>query len=168
MPLLFLTPDEHAVVAAACERLAPGAAAVGAADYVDGLLGAFEVDPPRIWAGGRFSGRHRGEDGFSRFVPLSPLEERAWRQRIGALQGEYQEGLEALGADFASVPPEEQDARLAAVPSFKQTLFVHCCEGMYADPVYGGNHGGAGWRAIGFPGDSQPRGWTDVEVSGRE
>ena len=32
---------------------------------------------------------------------------------------------------------------------------------------YGGNRDRAGWRAIGFEGDVQPRGYTDDEVSGR-
>jgi hypothetical protein len=39
------------------------------------------------------------------------------------------------------------------------------CEGMYGAPEYGGNRDQAGWKAIGFSGDVQPRGWTDVEVS---
>ena len=39
---------------------------------------------------------------------------------------------------------------------------------MYGDPVYGGNRDQAGWRAIDWVGDIQPRGYTDVEVSQRE
>lgn len=175
---------------AALERLfpaddegAPGATAAGVADYVDGLLGAFLVDPPRIWAGGPFSGRHGGEDGFSRFTPLSRVEELAWRTRIeGSLgiperewngpvvgwQERYRVGLAALGADFADLDGDAQDERLATVADFKALLHTHGCEGLYADPVYGGNRAGAGWRSIGFAGDSQPRGYTPVEVTGRE
>jgi len=178
----WLTDEQHAVVAAACDRLVPGSGAAGAADYVDGLLGAFAVDPPRIWAGGPFSGRHGGDDGFSRFLPLGRMEELAWRTRIEGskglperewngpvvgLQERYLEGLPALGPDFATLGPEEQDGRLAAVPEFAALLYEHACEGVYGDPVYGGNREGAGWRSIGFPGDVQPRGWTAVEVSGR-
>ena len=36
---------------------------------------------------------------------------------------------------------------------------------MYGDPVYGGNRDLAGWQAIGFAGDVQPRGYTDDEVT---
>jgi hypothetical protein len=36
---------------------------------------------------------------------------------------------------------------------------------MYGAPEYGGNRDGSGWRAIGFDGDVQPRGWTDAEVA---
>lgn len=169
------------MVAAACERLVPGSAAAGVADYVDTLLGAFAFDPPRIWAGGPFSGRHGGAAGFETFIPLGEVEELAWRTRIEGslgfperefngpvvgLQEQYAAGLETLGADFASQSAEEQDTRLAAVPEFAALLHRHACEGTYGDPVYGGNRDGAGWAAIGFAGDTQPRGWTDVEVRG--
>jgi gluconate 2-dehydrogenase gamma chain len=76
----FFTPAQHAVVEAACERLIPaaeghpGARALRVADYVDGLLGAFVVDPPRIFAGGPYSGRAGGDASFADFLPLSRLE----------------------------------------------------------------------------------------------
>jgi hypothetical protein len=178
----WLSEEQHAVVAAACDRLVPGSAAAGAADYVDGLLGAFTVDPPRIWAGGPFSGRHGGDDGFSSFLPLGRMEELAWRTRIEGsrglperewngpvvgLQERYLQGLDALGEAFAALGAEEQHARLAALPDFTVLLHEHACESTYGDPVYGGNRDGAGWRSIGFTCDVQPRGWTPVEVSGR-
>jgi hypothetical protein len=158
---------------------APGAGAAGAADYADGLLGAFLVDPPRIWAGGPFSGRHGGEAGFERFLELGAVEELAWRTRIEGSQGRperefngpvvglqerYTAGLAALGEDFVDLDGDEQDARLAADPGFRALLYEHACEGTYGDPVYGGNRDGLGWRSIGHVGDTQPRGWTDEEV----
>jgi Gluconate 2-dehydrogenase subunit 3 len=185
----FLTGDEFHVVEAACERLIPataghpGAVALGVADYIDRLLGAFTFDPPRIWAGGPFSGRHGGDASFDTFLRLSRLEELAWRTRIEGSQGiaerefngpvkgwqqEYRDGIASLGHDFADVPVEEQDRRLDAVPEFKQLLYGHACEGAYGAPEYGGNRDLGGWQAIGFPGDVQPRGYTDDEVSGRE
>jgi hypothetical protein len=188
MPV-YLDPESYAVVEAACERLIPpadghpGATAVGVADYIDGLLGAFDADPPRIWAGGPFSGRHGGEASFGRFLRLSRLEELAWRTRIegsraiadrefnGPVKGwqqEYRDGISALGSDFLALAAAEQDARLDAVPEFKQLLYGHACEGAYGAPEYGGNRAQAGWRAIGFPGDVQPRGYTDEEVTGRD
>jgi hypothetical protein len=185
----WLNDHEYGVVEAACERLVPaagehpGATALGVADYVDGLLGAFLVDPPRIWAGGPFSGRAGGEASFETFLPLSRLEELAWRTRIEGSQGiaerefngpvtgwqqEYRDGIAALGADFIGLTPDEQDARLDAVPDFKQLLYGHACEGAYGAPEYGGNQDLGGWRAIAFPGDVQPRGYTDAEVRGRD
>jgi hypothetical protein len=187
MPVHF-DPGSYAVVVAACERLIPaheghpGATGLGVADYVDGLLGAFASDPPRIYAGGPFSGRFGGTASFADFLPLSRLEELAWRTRIEGSRGiaerefngpvvgwqeRYRDGIAALGADFAALSPEEQDARLDAVADFKQLLYEHACEGAYGAPEYGGNRDLGGWRAIGFEGDVQPRGYTDDEVSGR-
>jgi hypothetical protein len=187
----FFSASELEVIVAACERLipadvelgSPGARAGAVGEYVDQLLGAFRFDPPRIWAGGPFSGRHGGEPGFARFVPLGPLDELAWRIRIEGSQGrperefngpvvgwqeQYRDGLAALGADFADLSGDEQDARLDAAADFKALLYSHACEGMYGDPAYGGNRDGAGWRFIAFEGDVQPRGFTDIEVSAPE
>ncbi|HEY5011137.1 MAG TPA: gluconate 2-dehydrogenase subunit 3 family protein [Acidimicrobiia bacterium] len=185
----YLSNDDARILAAAVDRLIPpsgphpGAAALGTVDYIDGLLGAFLVDPPRVFAGGPFSGRHGGTASFAEFLPLRPTEELAWRIRIEGSQGrperefngpvvgwqeQYRAGIAALGDDFDAVDPTEQDRRLAAVPEFRALLYGHANEGCYGAPEYGGNRDGRGWAAIGFPGDSQPRGYTDEEVSGRE
>ncbi len=186
--LRFLTPHEYAVLEVAADRLIPplgahpGGAALGVVDYVDRLLGAFTVDPPLIYAGGPFSGRAGGDASFGNFLPLSRHEELAWRTRIeGSLglperefngptrgwQAVYREGIAALGSDFLDVGGDEQDRRLRAQPELRQVYYGHACEGAYGAPEYGGNRGLAGWHAIGFPGDVQPRGYTDEEVSGR-
>jgi len=183
---VWLTGAEFRTLSAACDRMippsaaGPGAAAAGVPDYIDGLLGAFTVDPPRIWAGGPTSGRMGGEPAFARFHRLSALDELAWRMRIEGSRGlperefngpvtgfqeQYRRGLATLGDDFDRVDPEVQDSRLRSDPDFATLLFHHACEGMYGAPEYGGNRDGAAWRAIGFAGDVQPRGWTDAEVS---
>ena len=186
---VWLTAAEHRTVAALLDVLipadgvSPGAGACGGADYVDQLLGAFTFDPPHVWAGGPFSGRHGGEAGFDRWIPLGSLEELAWRIRIEGSQGRperefngpvtgwqerYRDALALLGEDFADADPDEQATRIEATdPEFRELAFVHACESLYGDPVYGGNRDGAGWTAIGFAGDVQPRGWTDAEVEGR-
>ena len=182
----WLTEEERRVLEAACERTVPGtedgpgAVAGGVPDYIDGLLGAFTVDPPRIWARGPTSGRAGGEAAFASFHPLSPLDELAWRMRIEGSQGlperefngpvvglqeRYRTGLAALGSDFCELDRVGQKDRLAADPDFAELLFHHCCEGLYGAPEYGGNRDGAAWRAIDFAGDVQPRGWTDAEVA---
>jgi hypothetical protein len=186
----FLTDAELAVVEAAADRLVPGddagfpsASAAGTGAYVDTLLGAFTFDPPRIWAGGPFSGRWGGDASFDSWLPLGGVEELAWRTRIEGSQGRperefngpvvglqqrYRDGLAALGADFVDVGGDEQDRRLDADPDFKDLLYEHTCESLYGDPVYGGNRDALVWRAIDFAGDIQPRGYTDVEVTQRE
>jgi hypothetical protein len=182
---VFFDDEEYRVIEAAVARLIPtdadpGAREAGVADYIDGFLGAFAFDPPRIWAGGAFSGRLGGAAGFSSFHHLTALDELAWRTRIEGslgiperewngpvtgLQERYRLGLAALGADFADADGEEQDSRLRADEAFTALLYEHCCEGMYGPPEYGGNRNLAGWRYIGYEGDVQPRGYTDEEVS---
>jgi hypothetical protein len=186
MPLWF-TEEAFRVLGAACDRLipedeTPGATSAGVPDYIDGLLGAFLVDPPRIWAGGPTSGRHGGEAAFSRFHDLGPLDELAWRTRIEGsrgiperefngpvvgLQELYRSGLAELGEDFCDLGPDEQDERLRSRLAFTALLYEHCCEGMYGAPEYGGNRDGSAWEAIEYPGDVQPRGWSDAEVAGQ-
>lgn len=180
--LRYLTEHEHDVVRRLADLLLPahgefpGAGAAGAADYVDRILGAFTSDPPSIWAGGPHSGRFGGEAGFEESLPLSRLEELAWRTRIEGSQDRperewngpvrgwqeiYREGIAALGD---AVDLDESD--LATQPELQQLLFEHACEASYGAPEYGGNRDLAGWRMIGYPGDVQPRGWSDAEVSG--
>jgi hypothetical protein len=185
MPV-WLTDAEFRILSAACECMipadarGPGATAAGVPDYIDGLLGAFLFDPPRIWAGGPTSGRYGGEAAFARFHPLTALDELAWRMRIEGscglperefngpvvgLQERYRTGLAQLGGDYPELGIDEQTARLRAATDFADLLYGHVCEGMYGAPEYGGNRDGSAWRAIEFDGDVQPRGWTDAEVS---
>jgi Gluconate 2-dehydrogenase subunit 3 len=186
--LRVLSEHEYAVVAAAADVLIPpladhpGGGALGVADYIDNLLGAFTFDPPLIFAGGPFSGRAGGEASFADFLPLSANEELAWRTRIeGSLgiaerefngpvrgwQEIYRDGIAELGDDFCDVDGAEQEQRLRAAREFRTVFYIHACEGAYGAPEYGGNRDLMGWRAIQFEGDVQPRGYTDDEVSGR-
>ena len=175
MPV-WLTEAEHEALEAVADRLlppdhelgAPGGRALGVADYVDQLLGAFAFDPPRIWAGGPFSGRHGGDASFDEWLPLDRLDEMAWRRRLDELQVRYRAALQALGADFADCDADEQDARLAADAAFVTLAYGHACEAAYGDPVYGGNRDGAGWAFARYEGDVLPRGWSDAEVRGDE
>jgi hypothetical protein len=184
--LRYLTEHEHDVVRRLADALLPahgefpGAGAAGAADYVDRILGAFTADPPLIWAGGPYSGRHGGTPGFDEFLPLSRLEELAWRTRIegsrarperewnGPVRGwqeVYRDGIAALD-DTRTLDGDVTDLALDGQPELKQLLFEHACEASYGAPEYGGNRDLAGWRMIGYAGDVQPRGWSDPEVTG--
>ena len=183
----FLSEHEHAVVARAADLLLPahgefpGAGGLGAADYVDQLLGAFTFDPPRIWAGGPFSGRFGGDAGFSEFLELSRVEELAWRTRIEGSRGlperewsgpvrgwqeVYREGIAALGPSYLELDDDSAFRALDDVAELRALVFDHSCEASYGAPEYGGNRDGGGWRAIQYAGDVQPRGWSDEEVTG--
>jgi len=185
----FFTSHQAAVVEAATARIAPGpqddpaeaghpgAREAGVTGYIDALLGALEAldapgaPAPVIFAGGPWSSRRGpGPDHPASFLPLDPVARIAWRQRLAGWREQYQEGIAALdrlaGGDFAQAPPAEQDKILAKpdMEAFLSLLFEHTIEGLYANPEYGGNQGRAGWTDIGFPGDSQPRGYAGAEV----
>jgi gluconate 2-dehydrogenase gamma chain len=89
------------------------------------------------------------------------------------MQDFYRRGLAALDAycraaykeAFIHLTPEKQDEVLTALESNKATGFswpsareffsilrTHTMEGMFADPLYGGNRDFSGWRLVGFPG----------------
>ena len=96
MPV-WLSEEEYAVLSVACDRMippsdaGPGAAAAGVPDYIDGLLGAFLFDPPRIWAGGPTSGRFGGAAGVRHLPP-------AHRARRAGLADEDRRLLRPAGA----------------------------------------------------------------------
>jgi hypothetical protein len=140
--------------------------------YIDALLSAFDADPPRIYAGGPFSGRHGGgpTDDFARYVALSPIQERFWRAEVARLQGVYRAGIAGLdraaGGDFAAAPAPRQDLVLTADQTgFRDVLFDHAIEGWLANPEYGGNDDLSGWLEIGFAGDVCPEGYTAHDVT---
>jgi Gluconate 2-dehydrogenase subunit 3 len=95
----FFTRAERRTLEALCDRILPpdrdpGAKRLGAARYVESLLGAFDGDPPFLYAGGPFSGRtpypnRRGRrsdrsppNAFRRPVRPTRLQELAWRAEL--------------------------------------------------------------------------------------
>ena len=190
-PPPVLDEHERAVLEAATARLVPGpdddpaedtpgAREAKAADYIGLLLGALQVDPPPVYAGGPFSDRAGSDtDDMADFLPLSAATREHWQARLADLLAAYQAGLRRLDeladGDFAAATPEAQDAALSRNPvvdhlpagsaGFTDLLFEHTIEACYSVPEYGGNPDGVMWEAIGFPGDVQPRGYHDDEVT---
>jgi Gluconate 2-dehydrogenase subunit 3 len=190
-PRPVLNQRERAVLEAAAARLVPGpkddpeetepgAREVEAAGYIVTLLGALAEDPPRVYAGGPFSDRAGSKrDDMAHFLPLNHAVREHWRARLADLVAAYHDGLAKLddlaGGDFAAASPAAQDAALAKNPKvahlpvensgFTDLLFQHTIEGCYSVPEYGGNAGGKMWASIGFPGDAQPRGYDDDQVT---
>jgi gluconate 2-dehydrogenase gamma chain len=99
---------------------------------------------------------------------LQPL----YRRGVAALD---ERARREHGGRFAELPEDRQDALMAALLAnvaptldalaldeggedsplleyFAAVVHQHTIEGMFGDPVYGGNKGGVGWRLIGFPG----------------
>ena len=65
----------------------------------------------------------------------------------------YRKGIKDLG-NFASLSVEEQIKKLTAIEKtrFFQLLRTHTIEGMFSDPMHGGNAGLIGWQLVGYPG----------------
>lgn len=134
-----LNRTERRAVEAIFERLfpadagSPGATQIGAADYLDrALTGAYreQIDTYRLG--------------------LAQIDSVALRE---------------FGAPFAECDATQQDTLLARLqrgdlPEFNvppQTEFfdllrTHCLEGLFSDPIHGGNRDKLGWQAIGHPG----------------
>lgn len=181
--LLFFDDHQASVVEEATARLIPGplddpaeAGHPGAREanvtrYLDTLLGALTASPAKVFAGGPFSNRHGWPtDDMAHFLGLTPPELAAWTERITTFQEQYRQGIADLdhhaAGDFASAEVAAKDLVLAKDPGgFTTLLFSHAIDGMYSPPEYGGNAGLVGWTEISFPGDVQPRGFTDAEVS---
>jgi gluconate 2-dehydrogenase gamma chain len=66
-------------------------------------------------------------------------------------QNLYRKGLREL-AGFASLSQEHQSQRLRSMEKteFFEAIRTHTIMGFLADPKYGGNPGGVGWKLIGF------------------
>lgn len=174
----FLSPHQAAVLDAATSRLIPGPSGAHEANvvrFLDNMLAAFSFSPPMVFAGGPWSNRAGGtEDFMADFVPLDRAQTYGWQQRIADYREQYTNGIALLdkqaGGDFTKVSKLRQDLILGvgnAVP-FTTLLFGHTIEAMYAVPEYGGNADLVGWRDIYFPGDNQPRGYTNAEVEAPE
>jgi gluconate 2-dehydrogenase gamma chain len=103
------------------------------------------------------------------------------------LQEFYRQGLIQLDAycksqfkgGFSDLTAEQQDDVLIALqqgkasgfewPSAKdffETLRTHTMEGVFADPIYGGNKNYGGWRLVGFPGAQAMFTKDDMETNG--
>lgn len=144
IPLRFFTEQEALIVAAAAARImpsdeaGPGAREAGVVIYIDRQLAG-------PW--GRDARRYTHEP----FDYSAPAE--FGYQGAASPQRIYREGLKQL-AGFEQLPPSEQDAKLAQIePStFFDLLRHNTIEGMFCDPLHGGNVDMVGWQLIGFPG----------------
>jgi Gluconate 2-dehydrogenase subunit 3 len=179
----FLSPHQAAVLDAATRRLIPGpedhtleighpgAHEANVVGFLDDMLSAFTFSPPLVHAGGPWSNRAGGtEDFMAEFVPLDRAQNYGWQQRIADYRQQYTNGIALLdqlaGGDFTKAFRLQQDFILGhgKALSFTKLLFGHTIEAMYSVPEYGGNANLVGWADIYFPGDNQPRGYTDAEV----
>ena len=144
VPLRFFTEQEALNVANAAARIfpaddaGPGANEAGVVIYVDRQLG-----------GPYGRGRYRyNRAPFEEGPPELGYQGKATPREI------YRDGLKLLGEGFHRLAPDRQDARLREIENslFFSLLRTHTIEGMFSDPMHGGNADLIGWQLIGFPG----------------
>ena len=153
IPLRFFTETEALIVAAAASRIfpsddsGPGAREAGVAVYIDRQLATSY-------------GRDRYRYTQPPFEDASP--EFGYQGKETPRQI-YREGLKALKG-FHLLPPDGQDKALQQIESsvFFALLRQNTIEGMFCDPMHGGNAGMVGWQLIGFPGPRMSN-FDDVE-----
>jgi gluconate 2-dehydrogenase gamma chain len=143
LPLRFFTAEEARLVAAACERIfpsddsGPGATEAGVVVYIDRQL-----------AGPYGRDKHR----YTKAPFVESLAEHGYQGKPTPREI-YREGIGQL-AGFGDLPADRQDERLRAIEQtiFFQMLRRHTIEGMFCDPLHGGNAGMIGWQLVGYPG----------------
>lgn len=132
-----LDPHQRATIEAATARIIPtdhdpGALEAGVIDYIERALAGHAKRAVQLY-----------RDGVLELDRLA-------QERVGA------KTFIALGA-------EEQDEVLRLLEQraspFFATLLEHTMEGFYGDPRHGGNKDRVGWKMIGFPGPSFPKGY---------
>jgi gluconate 2-dehydrogenase alpha chain len=129
-----LSAAERATLGALLERmfpadeLGPGALEIGVLDYVErALAGPYAGQLPAYQAA------------------LAGLDHAAV-QPFASLPADRQDAL-IDRLERRDIPQIEQSAA-----GFFETVWQHLREGLFADPIHGGNRAMAGWRLIGFPG----------------
>jgi gluconate 2-dehydrogenase gamma chain len=143
VPLRFFTTGEARLVTAACARIfpsdasGPGATEANVVIFIDRqLAGPYGRDKYRYTKGP-----------FVESYPEHGYQGKESPREI------YRAGIKTLG-DFASLSPADQDAKLTSIEKsrFFQLLRTHTIEGMFSDPMHGGNAGLIGWQLVGYPG----------------
>ena len=151
IPLRFFNERQALIVASATARIFPtDAAGPGATE------GAVVVYIDRQLASPFGRDRHRfTQPPFEQGAPEQGYQGKATPREI------YREGIAILGDDFDRLDPLQQDARLRGIETtyFFRLLRQHTIEGMFCDPMHGGNADLIGWQLIGYPGPHMS--WSD-------
>ncbi len=143
VPLRFFTAAEARVVQAACSRIfpsdaaGPGATEAGVVIYIDRqLAGPYGRDKYR----------------YTKPPFVESVPEHGYQGKQNP-RDTYREGVRNLG-NFAELSPAQRDQKLRAIEktTFFRLLRQHTIEGMFSDPLHGGNANMIGWQLIGYPG----------------
>ena len=165
LPLRFFNDAQALVITAMAERMfprdeaGPGATDAHVLNYIDGRLVSAWGLGAKLYRQGPFFPPQDSGHGLQ--TPMTPRDI-------------YKDALEALdtycasqfGKAFDQLSPSQQDDVLHALEHGTVNTFTtitaaqffaifreNVLEGLFADPLYGGNFNLIGWKWIGFPGD---------------
>lgn len=174
----------------------PGAREAGVVYYIDELLAQPDGFAESVYRQPPFAATYTGEqppgnqtaDQAGMVIWIQDEEvERYGYQSILTPREVMRIGLAALDRyanqefndDFADLSEEQQDRIIQAMledepdgfqpltsKSFFHAMRRYTSEGMFSDPVYGGNYNMAGWRLIGFPGAQRAYTPSEIQVEG--
>lgn len=139
------------------DELGPKGSDIGINTYIDRALAGGWGKGERLYLQGPWK---QGTPSQGYQLPLTPAE--LYRAGIAATNDHCRK---AYGKPFDQLDEAQRENVLVALSSgkiafdnglparvFWTTIYQTVMEGMFADPIYGGNRGKAGWRMIGFPG----------------
>jgi gluconate 2-dehydrogenase gamma chain len=159
----FLNPDEAAFIEAVVDHMVPAdehspkGTDLGLNVYIDRALAGGWGKGERLYMQGPW---RTGVPSQGYQLPLTPAE--LYRSGIAAANAAC---VKTYGKPFDKLAPAQREAFLldlragkAAIEGgppprvFFATLYQNVMEGMFSDPIYGGNRDKAGWKMLGFPG----------------
>ena len=159
----YLNPDEAAFVEALVDHMVPAdeyspkGTDVGINIYIDRALAGGWGKGDRLYMQGPWK---QGTPSQGYQLPLTPAD--LYRTGIAAANAFC---VKTFGKSFDKITESQRQEFLLNLQAgkvafengpparvFFTTLYQNVMEGMFADPMYGGNRNKAGWKLIGFPG----------------
>ena len=159
----YLNLDEAAFVEALVDHMIPGDGAtpkgtvIGVNIYIDRALAGSWGKGDRLYMQGPWK-PGVPEQGYQ--LPLTPAE--LYRAGIAATNRHC---VKTYGRPFDKLAESEREEVLKGLDSgkltfegglssrvFFSTVYQTVVEGLFSDPIYGGNRDKAGWKMVGFPG----------------
>ena len=159
----FLNLDEAAFVEALvdhmipADEISPKGTDLGVNIYIDRALAGAWGKGERLYMQGPWK---QGSPSQGYQLPLTPAQ--LYRAGIEATNAHCRK---AYGKSFDRIESAQREEVLTGLSTAKitfdnrlpvgmfwTTLYQTVIEGMYSDPIYGGNRNKAGWKMIGFPG----------------
>jgi len=159
----YLNPEEAAFVEALVDHMVPAdqytpkGTDLGLNTFIDRALAGGWGRGERLYMQGPW---RQGVPSQGYQLPLTPAE--LYRSGIAAANASC---VKSYGKSFDKISADQRQEFLVGLQAgkvafengpparvFFTTLYQNVVEGMFSDPIYGGNRNKAGWKLIGFPG----------------